>query len=141
MTACLASLLAVLFALAAAGRETGAHRLGLIAGATFTVVVSWMVINMIFTLRYADLHYRAVHGDGGGVDFGTSERQPRRTPGPTFATSPMSRSPSACATRCRTPTCAAASLRRTVLAHAVISYVFGVVIVAAGINLVAGLIQ
>jgi len=30
-------------------------------------------------------------------------------------------------------------LRRTVLVHALISYVFGVVIVAAGINLIAGL--
>jgi uncharacterized membrane protein len=30
-------------------------------------------------------------------------------------------------------------IRRTVLGHALISYVFGVVIVAAGVNVVAGL--
>jgi uncharacterized membrane protein len=32
-------------------------------------------------------------------------------------------------------------IRRTVLVHSLVSYLFGVVIIAAGINLVAGLIE
>ena len=140
VTACLASLLAVLFALAAAGRETGAHRLGLIAGATFTVVVSWMVINMIFTLRYADLHYRSVHGDGGGVDFGTSD-DGAPIAGPDFRDFAYVAFTIGMCYQVSDTNLRSRDLRRTVLAHAIISYVFGVVIVAAGINLVAGIIQ
>ncbi len=124
----------VLVTLAAAGRETGVLRVVLIALAMVTVVVSWTVVNTTFTLRYADLHYKA---EGDGLDFGPTDAVGR----PDFRdfayvafTIGMCYQVSDTNVRNR-------GLRRTVLAHALISYVFGVVIVAAGINLVAGLIR
>jgi uncharacterized membrane protein len=132
--ACVASLVAVLVTLAAAGRESGALRLALIAGAMATVVVSWMVVNTIFTLRYADLHYRTVHEGGAGVDFGAGGKPDFRDFAYVAFTIGMTYQVSDTNLRSRV-------LRRTVLAHATVSYVFGVVIVAAGINLVAGLIR
>lgn len=134
VAACLASLLSVLVTLAAAGRETGVLRVVLIALAMVTVVVSWTVVNTTFTLRYADLHYKA---EGDGLDFGPTDAVGR----PDFRdfayvafTIGMCYQVSDTNVRNR-------GLRRTVLAHALLSYVFGVVIVAAGINLVAGLIR
>jgi uncharacterized membrane protein len=140
VVACLASLLSVLVTLAAAGRESGGHRLMLIAGATVTVVVSWTVVNTIFTLRYADLYYSAGAGSGAGdaaVDFGSTgagDLPDYRDFAYLAFTIGMCYQVSDTTLRDR-------RVRRTVLGHAVLSYVFGVVIVAAGINLVAGLIQ
>jgi hypothetical protein len=50
-----ASLLGVGLALRLAGRESGPLRVLLIGFAVLTVVVSWTVVNTIYTLRYADL--------------------------------------------------------------------------------------
>lgn len=131
--ASLASLLAVGFTLSAAGREIGGPRLMLIVAALLTVVVSWMVVNTVFTLRYADLYY-SVHA---GVDFG-SETPDDRPDYRDFAylafTIGMCYQVSDTTVRDR-------RIRRTVLVHSVLSYLFGVVIIAASINLVAGLIQ
>ena len=129
-----ASLVGVGFALSRAGQETGATRVGLIAFAFVTVIVSWTVINTVFTLRYAHLHFRA---RGNGIDFGglgahglPSYRDfayVAFTIGMTYQVSD---------TTLRDPL-----LRRTVLPHALLAYLFGVVIVAGAINLVAGLIR
>ena len=53
--ASVASLLGVGLALRLAGRESGPLRVLLIGFAVLTVVVSWTVVNTIYTLRYADL--------------------------------------------------------------------------------------
>ena len=55
--ASVASLLGVGFALTLAGRESGALQVLLIGFAVLTVVLSWTVVNTVFTLRYADLHF------------------------------------------------------------------------------------
>ena len=55
--ASVASLLGVGFALTLAGREGGALQVLLIGFAVLTVVLSWTVVNTVFTLRYADLHF------------------------------------------------------------------------------------
>ena len=128
----LVSLLAVAFALGQAGRESGAARLGLIAVATFTLVVSWTVVNTVFTLRYADLFYSSPVG---GIGFGDDGSEPPNyrdfaymafTIGMTYQVSDT--------------TLRDRRIRRAVLGQALISYVFGVVIVAAGVNVVAGLL-
>ena len=127
------SLAGVAFALSMAGRESGAIRVALIGFAFFTVIVSWTVINTVFTLRYAHLHFRS----GDGIDFNT--RTPHELPnyrdfayvaftiGMTYQVSD---------TALRDPL-----IRRTVLPHTLLAYLFGVVIVAGAINLVAGLIR
>jgi uncharacterized membrane protein len=131
--ASVASLIAVGFILGAAGRETGGQRLLFIVGALLTVVLSWTVVNTVFTLHYAHLHYSAP----AGVDFGSLEADFRPdyrdfaylafTIGMTYQVSD--------------PTMRDRRIRRTVLVHSILSYLFGVVIIAAGINLVAGLID
>jgi len=132
--ASVASLLGVGFALSLAGRESGAQRLLLIGVAVLTVVLSWTVVNTIYTLRYADLHFGS---RAAGIGFGDSVGQERPsyrdfayvafTIGMTYQVSD---------TTVRDP-----RIRRTVLSHAVLSYVFGVVIVGGAVNLVAGLVR
>jgi uncharacterized membrane protein len=129
-----ASLLAVGFVLGLAGRQNGAPRVLLVAFAMLTVTLSWVVINTVYTLRYAHLHYRA---PGAGIAFGDAP-DPKRADYRDFAyvafTIGMTYQVSDTTLRGR-------PLRRTVLTHALISYLFGVIIVAGAINLIAGLIR
>jgi uncharacterized membrane protein len=127
-----ASLLGVGWALGLAGQRGGAERILLIGFAFVTVIVSWTVINTVFTLRYAHLHYQS---RADGIDFGSPKTFPTYrdfayvafTIGMTYQVSD---------TTIRDPL-----IRRTALPHALLAYLFGVVIVAGAINLVAGLIR
>src|SRR6478672_2752897 len=68
--ASVASLLGAGYALNLAGRENGAPRVLLIGVAVLTVVLSWTVINTVYTLRYADQNFRSKPG---GIAFGTED--------------------------------------------------------------------
>jgi uncharacterized membrane protein len=138
-----ASLVSVAFALHLAGLEQGGWRVVSIAVATLTVVVSWVVVNTVFTLRYAADYYGAAPGAGGAdgaaqaIDFGgaaASERPDYRDFAYVAFTIGMTYQVSDTNLRNR-------RIRRTVLVHAVLSYLYGVVIVAAGVNIVAGLVS
>lgn len=124
-----ASLLGAGFALGLAGRSEGAARLLLIGAAVLTVTLSWTLINTVYTLRYAHLHYAS---GTGGVDFGSDDADYRDfaylafTIGMTYQVSDT--------------TLRDRRIRRTVLTHAVVSYLFGVVIVAGTVSLIAGLL-
>lgn len=139
--ACGASLVAISFALGAARHETGAERALLVTVATVTVVVSWTVVNIVFTLRYADLYYRRPVGGTGtgssvGIDFGedpATEQPEYRDFAYLAFTIGMTYQVSDTTLRDR-------RIRRTVLVHALLSYIFGVVIVATGVNAIAGLV-
>ena len=129
-----ASLLGAGYALHLAGQDNGAPRALLIGVAVLTVVLSWIVINTVYTLRYADEHFRSKPG---GIAFGAEDDQQHPsyrdfayvafTIGMTYQVSD---------TTLRDP-----QLRRTVLTHAVLAYVFGVVIVAGSVNLISGLFR
>jgi uncharacterized membrane protein len=129
-----ASLLGAGYALHLAERENGTPRALLISVAVLTVMLSWTLINTVYTLRYADQHFRSRPG---GIAFGTEDGQQLPsyrdfayvafTIGMTYQVSD---------TTLRDP-----QIRRTVLAHAILSYVFGVVIVAGSVNLVSGLFR
>jgi uncharacterized membrane protein len=134
LLACGASLAAIGFTLRLAQDEGGAGRVALVTVAVVTVIVSWTVVNTVFTLRYARLYY-AVDDPGGGVDLADPSGEPPDyrdfaylafTIGMTYQVSDT--------------TLRDRRIRRAVLAHALISYVFGVIIVAAGVNVVAGLL-
>jgi uncharacterized membrane protein len=99
-----------------------------------SVVVSWLLVHTIFTLMYARLYYRGGGGsaDQVGVDFENKVRPPYSdfaylafTIGMTFQVSDTDLQ--------------SAEYRRLALRHALLSYLFGAVILAATINLVAGL--
>jgi len=129
-----ASLLGAGYALHLAGRQSGAPRALLIGAAVLTVMLSWTLINTVYTLHYADQHFQS---KAGGIAFGaeSGQQQPGYrdfayvafTIGMTYQVSD---------TTLRDP-----QIRRTVLAHAVLSYVFGVVIVAGSVNLISGLLR
>jgi uncharacterized membrane protein len=134
VAASVASLLGAGYALHLAGQHSGTPRLLLAGVAVLTVVLSWTVINTVYTLRYADQHYRSKPG---GIAFGTEDGREHPsyrdfayvafTIGMTYQVSD---------TTLRDP-----RIRRTVLAHALLSYVFGVVIVAGSVNLISGLFR
>jgi len=132
--ASVASLLGVGYALGLAGRANGSLRVLLIGLAMLTVTLSWTVINSVYTLRYAHLHFDST---AQGVAFGDTTG-PELPDYGDFAyvafTIGMTYQVSDTTVRDR-------RIRRTVLSHALLSYVFGVVIVAGAINLVAGLVR
>ena len=129
-----ASLLGAGYALHLAGQHSGVPRALLIGAAVLTVVLSWTLINTVYTLRYANQHFRSRPG---GIAFGTEDGQQHPgyrdfayvafTIGMTYQVSD---------TTLRDP-----QIRRSVLAHAVLAYVFGVVIVAGSVNLISGLFR
>jgi uncharacterized membrane protein len=128
--ACVTSLVGGALGLVEASHHDGvAH--GLMTGiAVLTVVLSWTVVHTVFALRYASVYY----GDTpGGIDFGEGGRMPDYrdmayiafTVGMTYQVSDTD--------------IVASDLRRTVLKHALLSYLFGTGVVAVTINVVAGL--
>jgi uncharacterized membrane protein len=135
VAASLASLVGVGAALSLGGDRTGATRIALIAFAVVTLVLSWTVVNTLYTLRYADLHFSSA----AGIDFGDPPSESLPSPsyrdfaylaftiGMTYQVSDTS---------LRDP-----RLRRSVLAHALLSYLFGVVIVSGAVSLITGLIR
>ena len=68
--ASVASLLGVAFALILAGRHSGPLQVLFVAVAVLTVVLSWTVVNTVFTLRYADQTFGA--GEG-GISIGDAD--------------------------------------------------------------------
>ena len=132
--ACVSSLLGVAFALAHADRETGWQRSLSIGGAVLTVVLSWSVLNTLFTLRYADAHYH--YQDGRAVEFAGGD-DPAEPDYRDFAY--LSFTIGMCY-QVSDQSIRSAPMRRTVLVHSLVSYVFGVVIIASTINVIAGLL-
>ena len=132
--ASIASLLGAGYALYLAGQQGGLQRVPLISVAVLTVVLSWTLINTVYTLRYADQHFGSAQG---GIAFGDGDGPERPsyrdfayvafTIGMTYQVSD---------TTLRDP-----RIRRTVLGHAALSYLFGVVIVAGSVNLISGLFR
>ncbi len=129
LVAAVAGLLAVGVVLVDAGKAQGATKLWEIGLGVVSVFTSWTLVHTIFTLKYARLYYGGVQG---GISF--NEEDPPRysdfaylafTVGMTFQVSDTDISDK--------------DIRRAVLRHMLLSYVFGAVIIAVTINLVAGL--
>ena len=129
VAACLASLLGVGFALLKASEQSGAERALTTTVAAATVAVSWLAVHAVFTLRYAHIYYL----EGGGIDF-HSEQAPDYgdfayvafTLGMTYQVSDTNLS--------------SKRIRTTARRHALISYVFGVAVIATTVNVAAGLL-
>lgn len=127
--ASVASLVGVGYLLVGASAATGPAAGFAAALGVVSVVVSWLVVHTLFTLRYALLYYT---GQDGGVDFNQSS-PPRYTDFAYFAfTVGMTYQVS-------DTTITSHSIRVTVLRHALLSYLFGSLIVAAAVNLVVSL--
>ncbi len=135
LSATVASLLAVAFTLAAADEQVGWKQTAYVLDAVVTVVLSWTVLNTLYTLRYADAHYK--YENGRGVEIGGDDNSDDPPDYRDFAylafTIGMCYQVSDQTIRSR-------HMRRTVLVHALVSYAFGVIIIASTINLLANLV-
>ena len=132
--ASVASLLGVLLTLDLAGRQGGPLRVLLIGVAVLTVVLSWTVVNTVYTLRYADLHFRSGKA---GIAFGDPDGQEQ----PTYRDFAYVAFTIGMCYQVSDTTVRDPRIRGTVLSHAFLSYLFGVVIVGGSVNLIAGLLH
>ncbi len=131
LAAGVAVLAAVGLVLIRAGSATGATKAYLITLGIVSVALSWGMVHTVFTLRYARIFYSEPIG---GIDF--NEDDPPSyldfaylalTIGMTFQVSDTNLTIKA--------------IRRVALAHALLSYLFGAVIVALVINVVSSLLH
>ncbi len=126
-----ALLAAVGLVLVRAAHATGADKAFLIALGVLSVALTWGLVHTVFTLRYARTYYRA---SVGGIDFNEDDAPTyldfaylALTIGMTFQVSD---------TNLTTKT-----IRRVALGHALLSYLYGAVIVALVINVVSTLLH
>lgn len=124
-----ASLLGVGFALLQASNQSGVARALTTAVAVATVVLSWLAVQTVFTLRYAHLYYL-----DGGIDFHNPQAPDYGdfayvafTLGMTYQVSDTDLT--------------SKKIRMTALRQALLSYVFGIAVIAITINVVAGLLH
>lgn len=99
------------------------------------VAVSWILVQTLFTLRYAELYYTTGKRGGrevGGIDF-NQERPPQYTDFAYLATS-LGMTYQVSDTNLQNHL-----IRAEALKHSLLSYLFGTVILATTINLVIGL--
>ena len=132
--AAVASLAGVGTVLALAGNTTNAEQVVLVSVAVATVVLSWLIVNTVYVFRYAQLRF----ADGPDtVSF----------PDPSSRSRPTLRDFVYVAfTIGMTYQVADTALwnqrtRGVVLGHALLAYLYGVVIISGSINLIAGLLR
>jgi uncharacterized membrane protein len=130
VSASVASLGGVGFALVKASSTAGAARALIIAVAVLTVALSWVSVHTVYTLRYADLYYLA----DGGIDF-HDDRAPDYgdfayvafTIGMTYQVSDFD--------------LVSRPIKKTALRHGLLSFVFGIAVISVTINVVADLLN
>jgi uncharacterized membrane protein len=129
LCAAVTSLLGVGLVIVRAGNSSGLERWLQIGLIVLSMVLSWTIVHTTFAVRYARIYYT---GPDGGLDFHQAE-PPRMsdfaylsfTIGMTFQVSDTEVND--------------AQFRATILRHSLLSYLFGAVIIAITINLVAAL--
>jgi uncharacterized membrane protein len=126
LTAAIAAIAAVAWFLASKSGRMGS---GEVALALLTIALSWVFVHLLFAVRYAHEYGQA----GGGLDFPGDEEPAfgeflyfAFTIGMTFQTSDVAVSKRL--------------LRQLTLVHALVSFLFNVVILAAAVNVAAGLV-
>ena len=129
LAASVASLLAVAFVLVGARNLAGFVKAGYVVLAVASVVMAWAAVHTVYALRYARLYYAEPIG---GVDFHAEDQPDYRdfaylavTIGMTFQVSDTDLT--------------VKPIRRLAIQHALLSYLFGAVIVALMINIVGSL--
>jgi uncharacterized membrane protein len=134
ITACLASLAAMVVALIQSSNQTGdAISVALIILGVLGTMVAWALVNTVYAFKYARMYFLD-HNEEGGMDFKQDTRPAYSdfaylafTVGMSYAVSDIE------------PT--STDIRRKALPHALLSYLFGTVLIAVAINLVTNLGQ
>jgi len=131
-SASVASLVGVAFGIVKAHQSERVLDFMLTVTSVFTVVMSWAIVHTVFTLRYAHEYYTPPVG---GIDFKSGEYEPDyRDFGYLAFTVGMTYQVSDTELNRR-------EIRRTVLRHALLSYLFGAVILALLVNVIASLLN
>jgi uncharacterized membrane protein len=128
--ASVANLVGVGFALLEASSKSGAVQAVITAIAILGVALSWIAVNTVFALRYAHLYYGDVPG---GISFNDDDP-------PTYAEFAYLAFTIGMTYQVSDTAVTARAIRRSVLRHALLSYLFGVFVLAVTINFVAGLL-
>jgi uncharacterized membrane protein len=132
LSASVVSLVGVALALFKASKANTSDQAALTVAAVVTVALSWVVVHTVFTLRYARQYYTRPEG---GIDFKADDEDPDYQDFAYFAfTIGMTFQVSDTDVQGR-------KIRRTVLKHSLLSYLFGAVILAVVINVIAGIVK
>jgi uncharacterized membrane protein len=129
--AALLSLVAIVLLLSTLKQVSGAERAAHVALAALTVVNSWTLVPTMFTLHYADAFYSEPDNDR-PLHF-------PQTKMPVFWDFAYFSFTIAAACQTADVATTGTAIRRTVLAHTVISFLFNVSILGFAINITAGL--
>jgi uncharacterized membrane protein len=132
VSASVASLVGVAFGIVKAHQSSSALDALLTSASVLTVVLSWAVVHTVFALRYAHAYFTPPVG---GIDFKSGEYEPDYrdfaylafTVGMTFQVSDTD--------------VGSREMRRIVLRHALLAYLFGAVILGLVVNVIASLLN
>ena len=130
LAACVASLVAVGLALVKAAQTGGAAQALFTGIAVLSVVMAWVLVHTVFTLRYGHLYYE----HRSGIEFHDDSDPTYRDFAYVAFTIGMTYQVSDTELKSR-------AIRATALRQALLSYLFGAVIIAMTINVVAGLVK
>jgi uncharacterized membrane protein len=128
--AAVASLAAVVEGLLRAGTKDAVGVATVVLG-VLVVILSWALVNTVFALKYARRYYS---GGDGGIDFGQEE--PPTYSDFTYVAFTVGMSFAVPDTQI-----VDTSIRKVALGHALLSYLFGTVVIAVAVNLVTNLGQ
>jgi uncharacterized membrane protein len=131
LSAGVALLAAVGEALIRAGNATGGTKAYLIALGLLSVALSWGLVQTVFTLRYATSYYLPPVG---GIDFNEED-------GPTYLDFAYLALTVGMTFQVSDTDLTTKGIRRVALSHALLSYLFGGVILALVINVVSSLLH
>lgn len=128
LSASVASLVGVAYLFAASSAQGAQAVIANVVG-VLSVAAAWFVVHTIFTVRYALLYYADPEG---GIDFNQPEA-------PAYADFAYLAFTIGMTYQVSDTDLKARAIRRTVLRQALLSYLFGAVILAVAVNLIAGL--
>jgi uncharacterized membrane protein len=139
LAACIASLGGVGFVLTRAAADRGSERALVAALGVGSVAISWFVVHSLFTLHYAELYYGGSGdpkepgtGKAGGIDFGLDSP-------PTYADFAYLAFTVGMTYQLSDTPLTTRSMRASVLRHALLSFLFGALIIGATVNFVVTL--
>ena len=126
-----AVLVAVGFALVRAGQATGGTKAMLVSLGLVSVVLSWTIVHTVYALRYARAYYSEPDG---GIEF--NEEEP-----PTYTDFAYFAFTVGMTFQVADTNITSKAVRRITLHHALLSYLFGAVLLGLVINVVATLLK
>src|SRR3954470_17927384 len=130
LVAAVASLAAVVEALLQSGTRNAVGVATVVLG-VLVVILSWALVNTVFAFKYARLYYS---GGDGGIEFGQEEP-------PTYSDFAYVAFSVGMAFAVPDTQIVDTSIRKVGLGHALLSYLFGTIVIAVAVNLVTNLGQ